>query len=234
MIQQGTGCSRSRAFGGVTVRGAGASYSDAALNEGGAVVATTGHPRILSWDREQGVLEADAGVTLQDAITFCSPRGWSFPVMPGTAQITLCGAQAADVHGMNHPVAGSFSGCVQQIDLATPAQSVARVSPVEQPEVFWATAGGLGLTGAIVRLRIQLTRTSSNWMVTSDTACTGLDDVIETMEERAEQYEHVSPSGRRRGFAGSVWAPGHDAVPIRHPHRRRAGTAHRAAEADGR
>lgn len=177
--------------GGVTVRGAGASYSDAALNEGGTVAATTGHPRILGWDRERGVLDADAGVTLQEAISFCTPRGWSFPVIPGTARVTLGGAFAADVHGMNHPVEGTFSGCVRQIDLATPAQSVVRVSPVEQPEVFWATAGGLGLTGAIIRLRLQLTRTNSNWMITSDTACTGVDDVLETMEERAEQYEHV-------------------------------------------
>ncbi|MEO7586615.1 MAG: FAD-binding oxidoreductase [Arachnia sp.] len=207
--------------GGVTVRGSGTSYSDAALNQGGTVALTTGQPRILDWDRDTGVLYVDAGVTLEAVLSFCVPRGWSLPVMPGTAHATVGGALAADVHGRNHRVAGSFSSCVEEIALITPARGALTVGPGRQPEFFWATVGGLGLTGVIARLRLQLAPISTSWLVTSETPCADLDHLMTIMLEREEQYEHVvgwvdghAPDGQRgRGVVSAADRMGLDDLP---------------------
>lgn len=177
--------------GGITVRGAGASYSDAALNDGGTVALTTDQPKLLTWDKDRGRLDVDAGVTLGQVLAFCLPQGWSLPVLPGTANATVAGALAADVHGKNHVVSGSFSHCVQHIDLFCPGQGLLRVGPEQQPDVFWATVGGMGLTGVILRLRLQLRRVGSSWLRTTDTACKDLDELLDTMTLRGRDHEYV-------------------------------------------
>ncbi|MGB3829908.1 MAG: FAD-binding oxidoreductase [Ornithinimicrobium sp.] len=176
---------------GVTVRGCGASYSDAALNEGGTVALSTAAPQILAWDTERGVVDVDAGLTLGQLLTFCVPLGWTLPVLPGTARVTVGGAVAADVHGKNHPRAGSFSSCVTQLALITPGQGTMTVSPAERPEVFWATVGGVGLTGVVRRVRLQLQRISSSWLSTTDTVCADVDEVLSVMTEQGTKHEHV-------------------------------------------
>ena len=176
---------------GVTVRGCGSSYSDAALNEGGTVALSTAAPRILAWDTERGLIDVDAGLTLGQLLTFCVPSGWTLPVLPGTAQVTVGGAVAADVHGKNHPRAGSFSACVTELVLITPGQGTMTVSPSERPEVFWATVGGVGLTGVVRRVRLQLAPIRSSWLSTRDSSCADLDGMLSVMTDRGTQHEHV-------------------------------------------
>lgn len=176
---------------GVTVRGSGASYSDAALNEGGTIAETTGPSRIMAWDRSTGLLDIDAGASLGKVLAFAVPQGWTLPVLPGTARATVGGALAADVHGKNHRRSGSFSACVEQVVLMTPGQGVLSVGPGDQPEVFWATAGGLGLTGVIRRLRLRLVPIETSWVVTTDTACADLEQLLAVMVAQEARHEHV-------------------------------------------
>ena len=101
-------------------------------------------------------MECEAGVSLAEIIRHLQPRGWFLPTTPGTKFVTVGGAIAADVHGKNHHCDGSFGLHVLDLKLLTAAGIVLRCSPSDLPELFWATVGGMGLTGVILSARIQL------------------------------------------------------------------------------
>lgn len=164
-------------------RGLGRSYNNAAQSGGGTVLSTARLNRILSLDAATGVVVAEAGVSLEDLMVAGLPQGWFVPVSPGTRQVTLGGAIAADVHGKNHHVAGSFARHVISFDLVLPHGLARAVTPERDPALFWATAGGMGLTGFITRAAIQLKRVGSS-RVKVDTVRTG--DIDETMAILAE------------------------------------------------
>jgi decaprenylphospho-beta-D-ribofuranose 2-oxidase len=141
--------------------GAGRSYGDAALNDGGGVIRTERLDRFLDFDRGTGLLVSEPGVTFRDLLDVFLPRGFFAPVSPGTSFATLGGAVANDVHGKNHESAGGFGDHVAWLDLALPSGEVVRVSPDRDPELFRATVGGVGLTGCVVALALRLARVPS-------------------------------------------------------------------------
>src|ERR1700729_4580577 len=143
---------------GAIARGLGRSYNNAAQCGGGLVIATTAMHRIISLDTGTGLAVCEAGASLEQLMVAGLPAGWFVPVSPGTRQVTGGGAIAADVHGKNHHVAGSFARHVRSFDLVAPDGEPRTVTEAADPALFWATAGGMGLTGLIVRATIQLKR----------------------------------------------------------------------------
>lgn len=177
---------------GITVRGAGASYSDAPLNSGGTVARTGGGgAAVRSWNEAAALVEVDAGMSLAELCAHTVPRGLLPPVLPGTAHVTVGGAIAGDIHGKNHARRGSFTGHVAGLRLLTPAAGTIHVGPDRQPEIFWAAAGGLGLTGVVLTAQIRLIPIGSSWLHTQDSVCTDLDDVLTTVRARERSAEHV-------------------------------------------
>jgi decaprenylphospho-beta-D-ribofuranose 2-oxidase len=171
---------------GAIARGLGRSYNNAAQSAGGLVISTSRLNKIISLDPAAGVVVAEAGVSLEQLMVAGLPHGWFVPVSPGTRQVTVGGAIAADVHGKNHHVAGSFASHVTSFDILFPGADQAEphpVTPEADPELFWATAGGMGLTGFITRATIKLKRVESS-LVAVDTVKTG--DIDETMAVLAE------------------------------------------------
>ena len=146
---------------GVLARGLGRSYGDAAQNAGGTVIDGTSLARIHAVDVEHGIVRCDAGLSLDDLVRAMLPFGWFVHVTPGTRQVTIGGALAADVHGKSHHFDGSFANHVESFTLHTPA-GTAEVTRDSDPELFWGTAGAMGLTGVIgqVTLRLLPVRTS--------------------------------------------------------------------------
>jgi len=144
-------------------RGLGRSYGDAAFYSGGYTWETSALDRILAWYPEKGLLMAEAGVSLYAVIQRFLPEGWFPPVVPGTQFVTIGGAFASNIHGKNHHLKGAFADHVVWIDLLLPSGEVRRLGPADP--LFWATAGGMGLTGIIVRLAIQLERVPSAYLV---------------------------------------------------------------------
>jgi FAD/FMN-containing dehydrogenase len=142
--------------GSVLARGLGRSYGDVCANSGGGVVATEWLDRCHFFDTETGALRADAGMTLQALHRITVPRGWLVPVTPGTKFITLGGAVANDVHGKNHHVAGSFGRHVRRLAVRRSDGAKIECAPDTESDLLRATIGGLGLTGLIEWVEINL------------------------------------------------------------------------------
>ena len=154
--------------GAVMARGLGRSYGDAAQIAGGSVVDATTLPRVFDLDQPNAVLRVDAGMSLEDALRRLIPLGFFVPVTPGTARVTIGGAIASDVHGKNHHRDGSFSAHVLELVLLT-AAGPRRLRPDDNSApFFWATAGGMGLTGVITEATLSLQRIETG-MISSDT-----------------------------------------------------------------
>jgi decaprenylphospho-beta-D-ribofuranose 2-oxidase len=164
---------------GIVARGLGRSYGDPAQNAGGTVLDMTGLATVHAIDPDTGVAVVDGGVSLDTLMRRTLPHGLWVPVLPGTRQVTIGGAIGADVHGKNHHTKGSFGNHVLWMDLVTADGAVRRLEP-EGPdaELFWATVGGMGLTGVIVRAAVQLHRTESAYFVVDTDRTKDLDELL--------------------------------------------------------
>jgi decaprenylphospho-beta-D-ribofuranose 2-oxidase len=175
---------------GVIARGLGRSYNNAAQNDGGQVVLTTRMNRITSLDATTGIAVCESGVSLEQLMISGLPAGWFVPVSPGTRQVTVGGAIAADVHGKNHHVAGSFAQHVHWFDLLLPDGQERRVTPAGEPRLFWATAGGMGLTGIILRAAIQLTKVQTSRVRVDTVRTTDIDEALAYLSATDSSYSY--------------------------------------------
>jgi decaprenylphospho-beta-D-ribofuranose 2-oxidase len=174
---------------GLVARGLGRSYGDAAQNGGGSVLLTTRLSRIGSLDPNQRLIEVEAGASLDDLMRTLIPQGFFLPVTPGTRFVTVGGALAADIHGKNHHVEGSFANHVEAFTLSTPKETV-EVTREGEPDLFWGTAGGLGLTGVITHVRFRLLPIETSLMVVDTERVDGLERLMALMVEGDRRYRY--------------------------------------------
>lgn len=171
-------------------RGLGRSYGDSALAP--AVIGSGRLRHFLAFDATTGVLQAEAGVSLGDVVAFALPRGWMLPVTPGTRFVSLAGAIASDVHGKNHHQQGCFSAFVRRFWMILGNGELVEVSRSQLPDLFQATCGGMGLTGVIVRVEIQLKKVNSAYIRQQTLRCTSLDALFTCIEQQASSTYSVS------------------------------------------
>ena len=173
---------------GVIARGMGRSYGDPAQNGGGLVVDMTPLNRIHSIDPDTGIVDVDGGVTLDQLMKAALPYGLWVPVLPGTRQVTIGGAIGPDIHGKNHHSAGSFGDHVLSMELLVADGRVLHLEPTgETAELFWATVGGMGLTGIILRARIQMTFTETAYFIADTDRTDTLDETIALHSDGSEK-----------------------------------------------
>jgi decaprenylphospho-beta-D-ribofuranose 2-oxidase len=173
---------------GAIARGLGRSYGDAAQNAGGRVVDTTGVAD-FDLDPATGIVRASAGATLDDLLRELVPQGWFVPVSPGTRYVTVGGAIAADIHGKNHHRSGSWCSHVESLTLVLPDDRVVTVSPTVDPDLFWATAGGLGLTGVILEATFRCLPIETSRLLVDTDRVADLDAVMALMDEGDADYD---------------------------------------------
>ena len=178
----------SRPEGGVISRGLGRAYGDAALNADGGVVSHLRLDRMLAFDAATGVLECEGGVSFADVVETFLPRGFFLPVTPGTKHVTVGGALACDVHGKNHHRDGTIASFVDSFRLLTPARGVLECSRTENAEVFRATLGGMGLTGAILSARLRLLPVESAWVSVDYRRARGVDELLAMLADDGARY----------------------------------------------
>jgi decaprenylphospho-beta-D-ribofuranose 2-oxidase len=174
---------------GTVARGLGRSYGDAAQCAGGTVIDVTGLARVRSLDGETGRIRVDAGISLGALTRLLLPLGWFLPVLPGTCHVTVGGAVAADIHGKNHHRDGTFCDHVEGITLLTPTGPV-EVAPGSEPELFWATAGGMGLTGVVADVTLRLQPVETAFMRVDTERARDLDDVLARMAGGDHRYQY--------------------------------------------
>lgn len=203
---------------GVIARGLARSYGDAAQNAGGLVVDATGLNQLIELDAVNGRVTVEAGVSLDQLLSWVVPHGWFVGVTPGTRYVTVGGAIASDVHGKNHHVDGGFCQWVERFTLATPT-GVLELEPSQ--EAFWATAGGMGLTGIITRATLRLLPITSSRMQVRTQRTADLDTCLDLLSSDEGRYsvawiDLLAGSGRSVVMRGEH-APASSAKPGRDP-----------------
>jgi FAD/FMN-containing dehydrogenase len=164
--------------------GNGRSYGDAGL--GPQVLNTTTFNKILDFDPKTGLITCQSGILLSDLLTVCVPHGFFVPVTPGTKFVTLGGAVAADIHGKNHHTDGCLSNFIQEITLVISKTNTITCSQATNPDLFWATCGGMGLTGIMTTITLQLKSIQTSYINQESIKAKNLKEVMNFFNQSQE------------------------------------------------
>lgn len=166
------------------------SYGDSAFAE--AVIDMKKMDYFFGFDKQIGSIQVQSGILLSDLLEIIVPQGWLLPVMPGTQLITIGGAIASDVHGKNHHNAGTFSQFVTSLRLMLSNGEIIECSKIKNKKAFYATCGGMGLTGIILDATIQLTTITSNKIIQKTIKTLDLKQTFTAFEENQNSTYSVA------------------------------------------
>ena len=175
---------------GTIARGLGRSYGDAAMCAGGSVVVSTEVSGLLELDTATGTARVLAGTSFDQLLRQVVPQGWFVPVAPGTRYVTVGGAIAADVHDKGHHVSGSFGSHVRSMVLATPDGTCLTLTPESYSEEFWATCGGMGLTGTVLEATISLRPIETSLLAVDTDRVPDLDTLLGLLTEGGARHRY--------------------------------------------
>lgn len=189
----------------LALKGGGNSYGDAFLNRESIVLDLSRMKRILSWDPRTGVLCCEPGVTIEEIWRYTIEDGWWMPVVSGTARVTVGGALAANIHGKNNRKAGPIGEHVREFTLLTADGDERSITPLNNPELFYAAIGGFGALGIITSVTIQLKRIYSGMLEVEAHVVRNWAEALETLALLAERWDYAVgwidgfPSGASAG-----------------------------------
>ena len=196
---------------GLIARGLGRSYGDAAQNAGGTVLMPlTGALRVEPGDHgDHGrVVDVPAGQSLHELMVALLDQGLFVPVTPGTRYVTVGGAVACDIHGKNHHRDGGFGDHVSTLDLMLADGTIRTIGPDRDADLFWATVGGMGLTGVITRVVLRVVPIETAFMNVHTERVADLDSLMRRMRESDDQYPYsvawIDTLARGRSMGRSV------------------------------
>lgn len=169
--------------------GLGKSYGDSCLNSNNNLIVTRNLNRLIEFDNENGQLTVESGITLEECLEFLIPRGWFLPVTPGTKLITVGGALANDVHGKNHHKAGSFGNHVLGFELLRSDGTLLWCSEEKNSDLFFASIGGIGLTGLITKIKFRNIRCNSTYIQSESIKFKSLEEFLDLSNE-SENFEY--------------------------------------------
>lgn len=173
----------------VVLRGAGRSYGDAAIGAECLAFDFSRFNRILNWDSQSGVIEAEPGVTIEDLWRKCLPEGWWPPVVSGTMYPTLGGALAMNIHGKNASKEGTLGEHVLEIDVHYPNGTQQTLTPND--DLFYAIISSAGLLGVITRVKLKMKKVESGLLDVRAQSCRNWDEQFKLFEERKESSDYM-------------------------------------------
>lgn len=195
----------------VVLRGAGRSYGDANIGAECIVLDNSRMNRILNWNPDSGVIEAECGVTIEDLWRHILEDGWWPPVVSGTMYPTLGGVLAMNIHGKNNYCSGTFGEHVLELEVLTPAGDVLNLAPKD--EAFWAIIGSAGLLAMITRVKIQMKKVHSGDLRVLPLAPANWDEQFALFEQFEKEADYMvswidcfgSEKGAGRGAFHAAW-----------------------------
>ena len=171
-------------------RGRGRSYGDSANYK--TVLQTSFLDKIIHFDKINGLITCEAGITIKKILENIVPTGWFIPVSPGTSFATLGGSIASDVHGKNHHRSGSFGEHVKDIKIMLGNGNIENISTENNSDLFYATCGGMGLTGVILSATIKLISIKSSQIIQTELKSKSLEDTCSIFEENDKAQYSVA------------------------------------------
>ena len=175
----------------VTLRGAGRSYNDAALNGGGIVLDLTGTNQIIEWDADSGVIRCEAGVTLEQLWHKVLPDGWWPPIVSGTMTPTLGGCLGANIHGKNNFRMGTIGEHVTEFTAVLPTGAEITCSPKKNADLFYSMISGLGMLGVITTVTLQMKKIDSGLIEVHAWPTRTLEEQVNSLLEGAPNYDYI-------------------------------------------
>jgi FAD/FMN-containing dehydrogenase len=122
----------------------------------------TGMNRVLNFDREHGLVEAEAGIDWPRLVDYLlaeqkdAEKQWGIrQKQTGADRLTLGGALSANAHGRGLTLKPIVQD-VEQFTLIDAEGAERRCSRSENPELFRLTIGGYGLFGVIAKVTLRL------------------------------------------------------------------------------
>jgi FAD/FMN-containing dehydrogenase len=172
-------------------KGLGRSYGDVGLNENATLVSTENLNKIISFDKETGILDCQSGLSFEDILNTIIPEGWFLPVVPGTRNITIGGAIANDIHGKNHHKDGTFGNYIKSIKLLRSDGVILDCDENKNSDYFNSTIAGLGLTGIIISAEIKLKKIKSAYIDVKTFKFNSLDEYWEINSQCEKIYDYT-------------------------------------------
>jgi decaprenylphospho-beta-D-ribofuranose 2-oxidase len=199
---------------GLIARGLGRSYGDPAQNAGGEVLLPL--PTEIGAPAADGTVRVSAGASLHDLMVTLLPHGRFVPVTPGTRYVTVGGAIACDVHGKSHHRVGSFGDQVVSLDLVLASGERRTVGPDHDTDLFWATVGGLGLTGVVTGATLRTIPVETGYAEVTTQRLPDIDSVLDEMRASDDDYAYsvawIDTLARGRALGRSVLSRGDHAT----------------------
>jgi decaprenylphospho-beta-D-ribofuranose 2-oxidase len=193
---------------GFIAQGGGLSYCAASVSPNGDTVSIKILDRILAFNEQSGEVVVEAGISLGKLLRFLIPKGWILPILPGHPSITVGGCIGFNVHGKSQHSAGNFEQCVEGLSLYHPDRGHQSVSRTENPELFWLTLGGFGLTGVVISAKLCAIKLNQNCLKLERIPVKNIVEAVATMTQLSESREviyswnnlNLSGQGFGRGF----------------------------------
>ncbi len=175
----------------VTLRGAGRSYNDAALNSAGIVMDLTGMNKILDWNPETGLISAEPGVTLEKLWQVVLPDGWWPPVVSGTMTTTLGGCLGMNIHGKNNYRMGPIGEHVQEFTALLPTGAELTCSPSKNGDLFHAMISGMGMLGVFTSITLKMKKMYSGFLEVHAYPVHNLSEHLNAILTAAPEYDYT-------------------------------------------
>lgn len=170
-----------RSYTEIIPRGLGRSYGDSSVGKN--VLETRSLKRIIDFDEKLGLIECESGISFSTLLEIVIPKGWFIPVVAGTKNITLGGAIASDIHGKNHHKDGTLSNWIESLEILTGDGKIVTSSNKSHPDLFFATCGGMGLTGIILKAKLKLKKINSTDIIEEKFKIESLEELLDKFEE---------------------------------------------------
>ena len=175
----------------VVLRGAGCSYGDAALRAESVVLDLSELSRVLDWNPQTGIVEVEAGATIEDIWRLAIGHGWWPPVVTGTMKPSVGGALAMNVHGKNNWHQGTFGEHCLELELMVPDGALHRLTPQDDRQLFHAAIGAFGQLGVVTRARLQLEKVHSGQLEVRAVAARDLETMLRLVDDAKDAWEYV-------------------------------------------